>query len=384
MKLVAALVAVFGCSEPKKGKANRPDDPAPTTPKPADTKPLYRSATVTALRIPDIADKGLQSISPTGAARLYRKAEPEPTGEGLVEVTWCLHRDNAEPVCLLTKTKHLRCLGGSRPVGWRPDEKAVVLCGEEERRGADGHAFIDGWDSVLDFETGRVVQLDPRKGPMVTPIWSRDGKRVFAFSPNGKVHRPWRDTGRAPVSLEPFASPPSTQAAREDDFGPVWATAGHLVSGAMLFAGPTMTRHPVAVTEAGQDIVDVTPDRRFAIAEDDNVSKGHDGMLWHILALETKKATPLGNPEGFRHGTHAELSDAGDRVLAIWTGDDERMHLGITGDRGATWNVVHSWADRDPDAPHRYISDGELQWNGGPTAWIIAESNAVLRVDLTR
>ncbi len=70
-------------------------------------------------------------------------------------------------------------------------------------------------------------------------------------------------------------------------------------------------------------------------------------------------------------------------MLAVWTGDDGKTHLGITGARGRSWHVLHTWEATDPDAPARYVGDGELQCNGGPTASIIAESSAVLRVALT-
>ncbi len=379
-----ALTLAFGCGCDSKEAASdaTPPEASPAKPAPADPTPLYRKANVTLVRIPGVAKDGLASISPSGAARLFRKAQPEPTSEGLVDVTWCLHRDQGAPVCLRTGTQQLRCLGGSNAVGWRPDESAVALCGEREERSATGSSF-EGWDSVLDFEARVVVQLDPHDGPMVTPIWSRDGQRLLAFPPNGKPHRPWHDRSRKPLSVAPFDDPPTSRPAGEDDFGPVWATAGHLVPGVMLFEPPAMARHPVEVTKAGQDILDATPDGRFAIAEDGKVALGHEGVPWHLLALETKKASALGVPAGLRDGTHAELSDGGRRVLALWSGDDGKTSLGITGDVGATWHVLHRWESRDPDAPHRSSGESTMQWDGGPTAWIIAQSDAVIRVDLT-
>ena len=375
--LAAIVTGMLGCSGEPKGAATGPAQPQAVQP---DPTPLYRNASVAVVRMPGVGEDGLVSISPSGAARLYRKGEPIPDDEGLVEATWCLHRDEVAPVCLQAGTSQPRCLGGSNPVGWRPDEKAVVLCGERETRSVGGSSF-DAWDSVLDFDTGRVVQFDPHEGPMVTPIWSRDGRRIFAFTPDGKPHRPWHDSARKPVSLAPFENPPSTRRVNEDDFGPVWST-GYRVPGVMLFEPPAMARHLVDVTKATQDIVDVTPDGRFAIAEDGKVDLGHEGAPWHIVELETKKASPLGIPPGFSDGRHAELSDGGHRVLALWGGDGGKLHLGITADRGANWHVLHSWESADADAPDRFVSDGEMQWNGGPTAWIIAKSDAALRVDL--
>jgi len=382
--LTAAVALALGCSGDSKEAppASTPDAAAPRS-HPADPTPLYKSGKVTVVRISDVAEGGLASISPSGASRLYRKAGPDPVSDdGIVEATWCLHRDDASPVCLATGTEELRCLGGSNPVGWRPDEKAVVMCGERETRTSSGSSF-DGWDSVLDFEQRRVVELDPHDGPMVTPIWSRDGQRVFAFPSDGKPHRPWSHADRKPISVAPFETPPSTRAASKDDFGPVWATGGPGLSGVMLFDAPALERHPIGFAKSKQDLLDVTPEGHFAVAQDVDTTLGHEGIPWHLLELETKTASPLGVPEDLRDPKHAEISSGGHRVLALWAGKGGTLHLGITGDRGTTWHIVHSWPSGDADRPKTYASDGQLQWDGGPTAWLIAQSDAVLRVDLS-
>ena len=330
--------------------------------------------------MPDGADIG--SIAPSGTAWLFLMPTPAPPEEGIVDVTWCLGRDVGEPTCLTSGTQQLRCLGGSPPVGWRPDEQAVVLCGERQTKGTLGSSF-DGWDSVLDFSAGRVVQLDPSTQPMVAPFWTRDGKRVLAFPPGKRPHRPWWDDTKTPLTVDPWATPITARPASRDaaKLGPIWATRGHGLEGVILMEPPRMKRRHLTVTQATQDVVDVTPDRRFALVEDDDVAHGRDGTLWRVLDLRTKSVRPIQNPPGFRGGTHAELSDDGSTVLAIWS-TGQQVHLGITPNHGDTWQEVYRWEPRDPDRPHRFVSDGEMQWDGGPIATIISDSDAILQVRL--
>jgi hypothetical protein len=339
------------------------------------------AATVVALDlgVPLDAHAGLH---PSGRV-LTREMVPLE-GAGIEQADWCLHEEGRKPRCLRSDTSDTRCLGRSRTFGWRADREAIVLCGESMTRDADGSGAGDSLDAILDFAEGRVVHIRP-EDHRTMPVWTTDGQRVVAFGPGKRPHRPWGDAEVPVVTLDPFVPGMAPRPASASSGLPAfWAMQRQRGGGIVRLAPPAMAPVAFQVGKGTQEPIDWTPDARFVVVEDDDVDHGQGGPddpPWRVVDGTDGTVHPIARPDGFRYGTDCVISDDGRSLLAVWS-DRRGIHLSTRPVRAGAWTTLHSWDREDPDRPRENVSDGEIAWNGGDTAWIAATSGKLLKVSL--
>ncbi len=370
---LALLLAPWGCRARNRGFADV-----------SATSVAPKQAKVTVVDLPLALDSN-GSISPSGRSRLLRRlpadSAPLTDDEQVVSTEWCLHRDGDALQCLKSSVFELH---GAQPVGWRPDEEGVIVQGKQKVQSASG-AFLTRLDAVLDFKRSTVVEFAPGEYH-VAPVWTRDGRRIWALKGKGK--------DAVSITLDPFAVPlesseQTLKASRDRPLFDQWTSAGRSRSGVILLNPLDMSKTFIETAGGMQRVLDVSAGYRFSLSEDDDVAHStadKNAPPWYRFDAKTRAAMPIAPPADLVGVTDAQISDDGQWVMALWTmtGGDKVLSAAPTATppNGSDWQTLHRWKVSDPDRPKSYALDGELEWDGGTTAWIIAQSGRLIRVDL--
>lgn len=305
------------------------------------------------------------ALSPSGEARVA------PVGG-----QWCLE-DPTGVRCVDAAAEGSAAHG----IQWRPDETAIAVTW-----GAQDPI------SIVDFEAGTAVETD------------LDANRVLAWSPDGSqllgldIDRPGELSLLEPSTLEPSTFAPFTAAGVPQLWWPtenvVW---GSVPGGPEVFTLSTDgSSGGEVVTIAGglgeQLLVSVTVDGGLALTLDDEVERGvpepGDTAL-RLFAREVGRSEGVGLPPGMdqRAPRWAQLSHDGRVLLVLHEVDGGGTALSSASVDVETlavsdWATLAEWAPGDIDRPITYAANGIFRWDGGDTAWMIAESGSLLEVAL--
>jgi hypothetical protein len=304
------------------------------------------------------------AISPSGAARVA------PTGDG----EWCLE-DASGVRCVDAESLDSAAHG----VVWRPDETAIAV--------TDGYPI-----SVIDFAAGTSVETDLENHRLLA--WSPDGSELLGLA----IDRPSELVRLDPVTLEADGFVDLDGPLVPQLFWPnpdvVWGSNPHGPKVYTVADGDDPVVIPGGFST--QLLVSVTADGRLALGIDDDLFHGVPGPGYSILTLFDRgvdggeaRSVGVQHPPfiGDDAPQAAQLSRDG-RVLMVLYDVDGGSALAsavVDGETLATsgWTELARWDSGDAQAPARYASNGLLRWDGGDTAWIIAESGELLAVALS-
>ena len=304
------------------------------------------------------------AISPSGDARVAFDGEQ-----------WC-HELDATVTCLEAAAAD----SGSTALSWRRDELAIAV--------TDVGA---GNISIIDFGAGTVVE---------TTI---DDHRVYDWLPD-------RDLllGAVLVTADELSTLDPTDglaadrvAEREIPSIPqiVWPAPDRLWAAetgtpVLHHVDPDSGRWTAIDGGLGeQRITDASLDGTLVVTLDDDVTRGvgdpaTDASLWLFDADLGRSAGVLLPDAG--EARWAQLDAAGDVLLVLWSPAEARNEhrLGAAPiDResltvGPVTELV-VWPADDTERPSGFESNGQLRWDGGDTAWVIADSGRFLEIGLS-
>ena len=304
------------------------------------------------------------SLSPSGLSRLVR------TKRGNHSI-WCLEREEMS----YTLSTEICELHGKQPVGWRPDELAVVLRGRKKETRVGDTSMNVGF-AVLDFKSGRVVEIDTSEYRLL-PAWSPNGKWVFAMRGEHVMNRVILDPTTQPIS---DSERPVDELDEKQNLLP-WLTTGRKGQGVLRMNLRTYHRERISGGVFRQDIEDQSSDGRFCLTSDNGVSHGRGDDKtppWNVFDYDTRKCIPLPQPPNMTSTVgSAQISDDGKSVIAIWRVKNNDILGSISVSNKAKpndWKVLHKWGNTDIDRPFGSVLDGQLRWNGMEEGWLISKS----------
>ncbi|MDY7101518.1 MAG: hypothetical protein S0880_10055 [Actinomycetota bacterium] len=302
------------------------------------------------------------AISPSGGARLA------PDGSG-----WCLETtDGDEPVCLGADAQESASLG----VAWRGDERAVAVTDT-----ANGHT------SVIDFAAGTVVETGHDQHRVYD--WSPDGDRLIGATIESADELSLLDP--TTFDAEPLAERaiPQIPGIRWVAGDVIWVSDG---SGPGLWVVDAASGEWTSI-DGGlgeQEIVATSADGLLAVTLDDDVTHGvggpdDPGVL--LFDADGRRSAGVTGPTG-GEPDWVQISADGTALLALWEDDASSNVLATaTLDRDSLavgeWTELGRWTFDDVERPAAFVSNGQLRWDGGDTAWIVTEAGGLLEVTLT-
>lgn len=321
---VGALIQIKGCTA--EVVSSGPDGRAVV-------KPLRRGFQISKVAIsPD--GRRVVTGSGDGTAQVWNSASGEAVGDPLQHdstVSSAAFSPDASRVITGTRNGKARVWDAvtGRPVGVPLQHQATV---SSVAFSPDGKLVVTAsWDRtarVWDASTGRPVGAPlQHQGIVRTAAFSPDGRRIVTASSDSSA-RLWDTPSdqpiRRPLVLE---RPPTAFAFRFD--GSLFAASiksGHVIDGS---TGETVGR-PLQQQSGDVSAFTLSPDgsRVITIAQDGDL------QVWEIGT-----GRPVGKPIQ-REGVAAQLSLAGDNVVAAFSPDGSRVVIALVNNDARVWNLA--------------------------------------------